>query len=94
MKKITKELLSYFSYLGPTGTPPPRDLDKIKSFIEQGAELDKTDTTFRGDILALAISNTKSKKERLATVKLLVGAGAKINFKNSHGMSAGITFPV
>ncbi|NMH88826.1 ankyrin repeat domain-containing protein [Flavivirga algicola] len=87
MKEITEELFSYIIYSGPTGTPPPRDLDKIKSFIDQGAELNKIDSIFKRDLLTCVIRNTKSKRERLATIKLLVDSGARINFKNKIGPS-------
>lgn len=85
MNKFTEELFSYFIYSGASGTPPPRDLDIIKSLIEQGAELDKTDSVLGKDFLTHAITNTKNKKERFATVQLLIEAGAKINFKKKQG---------
>lgn len=87
MKDITKKLFSYVTYSGPTGTPPPRNLDLIQSYIDQGAELDKTSPISNRDLLTTVISNTKSKKERLATIQLLVESGAKINFKNKVGFS-------
>jgi|GEM_PF-5403852 len=82
MKDVTKELFSYFHFIGSGGFPPPRDLDKIKSLIEKGAELDKINPGFNLDMLSAVIGNTKSKKERLATVKLLIDSGAKINFED------------
>ncbi len=87
MNEITKNLFSYIVYVGPTGIPPPRDLDKIKSFIEKGAELDKVHAVFKRDLLTSVILNTKSKRERLAIVKLLVESGAKVNFKTKFGPS-------
>lgn len=74
-------------YSGPTGTPPPRNLDLIRSYIDQGAELDKKHPLSNRGLLTTVIGNTKSKRERLATIKLLVSSGAKINFRNKIGFS-------